>query len=83
MLRILAIAPNEGLSLSIREVSQRRSHIQTTVRIGDLAEALEVVQSIPERGSYRPAPVPRRNSACLLARKLSEAQSVEMHFQRL
>lgn len=48
MLRILAIAPNEGLSLSIREVSQRRSHIQTTVRIGDLAEALEVVQSIPE-----------------------------------
>ena len=48
MLRILAIAPNEGLALSIREVSQHRSHIHTVVKIGDLTEALEIVQSIPE-----------------------------------
>ena len=48
MLRILAIAPNEGLALSIREVSQHRSHIHTVVKIGDLSEALEIVQSIPE-----------------------------------
>lgn len=48
MLRILAIAPNEGLALSIREVSHRRSHIQTSIKVGDLAEALEIVQSISE-----------------------------------
>ena len=76
MLRILAIAPNEGLSLSIREVSQRRSHIQTTVRIGDLAEALEVVQSIPEE-SYD-LHLSRGGTARLLAQNCQKPV-VEIH----
>ena len=45
MLRILAIAPNEGLALSIREVSQHRSNIGTVI----IAKVCgKECQSIPE-----------------------------------
>lgn len=76
MLRILAIAPNEGLALSIREISQHRPLIQTTVRTGDLAEALEIIQSIPEE-SYDVL-LSRGGTARLLAQNCQKPV-VEIH----
>ena len=47
-LRILCIAPYEGLAQTVREVMKTRDDILLTLRIGNLADGLEVLRSVDE-----------------------------------
>lgn len=48
MLKILAIAPNEGLGAAIARASQQQADMQLLLRVADLHEAIDVLQEIPE-----------------------------------